>query len=84
MRKPNWDIRRRGDTWKGGGINGGGIVGASDEIGGYPIDRPTTPADVAATLFSALGIRLDHELPSPGGRPLPVAEYSARPIAELL
>jgi hypothetical protein len=68
----------------GGGIKGGQVVGASDPIGGYPTDRPTPPADVAATLFRALGISLTQELPSPGNRPLPVVEYSARPIAELL
>jgi hypothetical protein len=68
----------------GGGIKGGQIIGASDATGGYPTDRPTPPADVAATLFSALGIRLTQELPSPGNRPLPVVEYSARPIRELL
>jgi hypothetical protein len=68
----------------GGGLKGGQIVGASDAIGGYPIDRPTTPADVAATLYSALGISLTKELPSPGNRPIPVVDYSARPIRELL
>jgi hypothetical protein len=68
----------------GGGIKGGQVIGASDEIGGYPTDRPTTPSDVAATLFSALGIGLTTELPSPGNRPLPVVEYAAKPITELL
>ncbi|HLK61014.1 MAG TPA: DUF1501 domain-containing protein, partial [Chthonomonadaceae bacterium] len=68
----------------GGGLKGGQIVGASDAIGGYPTDRPTSPADVAATLYSALGISLTKELPSPGGRPLPVVEYAARPLKELL
>jgi len=67
----------------GGGIKGGRVVGASDEIGGYPTDRPTPPADVAATLFKALGISLEHELPGPAGRPIPVVDYSARPITEL-
>src|SRR5437588_6832053 len=68
----------------GGGIKGGHVIGASDPIGGYPTDRPTTPADVAATIFSALGIAPNTELPSPGNRPLPVAEYSAQAISELL
>ncbi|HLJ55016.1 MAG TPA: DUF1501 domain-containing protein [Chthonomonadaceae bacterium] len=68
----------------GGGIKGGHIVGASDPIGGYPTDRPTNPADVAATLYSALGISLTKELPSPGNRPIPVVDYAARPITELL
>jgi hypothetical protein len=68
----------------GGGLKGGQIVGASDAIGGYPTDRPASPADVAATLYTALGISLTKELPSPGGRPIPVVDYSARPIHELL
>ncbi len=68
----------------GGGIKGGHVVGASDEIGGYPKDRPTTPADVAATLYRALGIDLEHALIGPGNRPIPVVDYSARPLTELL
>ena len=68
----------------GGGLKGGQIVGASDPIGGYPVDRPASPADVAATLYSALGISLTKELPSPGNRPIPVVDYAARPIRELL
>ncbi|HZO91632.1 MAG TPA: DUF1501 domain-containing protein [Chthonomonadaceae bacterium] len=68
----------------GGGIKGGQVIGASDEIGAYPTDRPTTPADVAATLYSALGISLTTELPGPGNRSLPVVEHSARPICQLL
>jgi hypothetical protein len=68
----------------GGGIKGGGIIGASDEIGAYPKDRPTPPEDVAATLYSALGIPLTYALPAPGNRPVPVVDYSARAIKELL
>ncbi len=68
----------------GGGLKGGGIVGASDEIGAYPKDRPTPPEDVAATLYSALGIPLTYALPAPGNRPVPVVDYSARAIKELL
>ena len=41
-------------------------------------------AQKTRTLLTALGIAPDTELPSPGGRPLPVAEYSAKPITELL
>ena len=67
----------------GGGIKGGRVIGASDAIGGYPVDRPTTPADVVATLYMALGIDLTKELPSPGGRPVPVVDYTARPLTEL-
>src|SRR5262249_37882110 len=68
----------------GGGIQGRQVVGASDERGASPVPPPPTPADVAATLYSALGISLTHELPSPGNRPLPIVEYAAHPIRELL
>ena len=40
----------------GGGIRGGHVIGASDKRGEHPVDRPTTPADVGATILSRLGI----------------------------
>ncbi len=40
----------------GGGIQGGRVIGASDKRGEHPADRPTTPADVGATILSRLGI----------------------------
>ena len=40
----------------GGGLRNGQIIGASDAIGAYPIDQPITPADLTATLHTALGI----------------------------
>src|SRR5690349_895054 len=43
----------------GGGIKGGQAVGASDDIGASPKDRPTTPAQVAATIYRALGVPLE-------------------------
>src|SRR5213080_462200 len=47
----------------GGGVKGGTVVGASDDIGGAPKDRPVTSQEVAATIFHALGIGLEIELP---------------------
>ncbi|MFO0967198.1 MAG: DUF1501 domain-containing protein [Gemmataceae bacterium] len=40
----------------GGGVGGGRVYGASDAQGAYPRDHPATPADLAATVFRALGI----------------------------
>ncbi len=40
----------------GGGVTGGNVVGASDEQGGYPVDAPQTPENMAATIYDALGI----------------------------
>jgi uncharacterized protein (DUF1501 family) len=67
----------------GGGVQGGRVVGASDEIGGYPAERPTTPGDIAATVYHALGIDLKTELPGPQGRPFAVVDASVREIKEL-
>jgi hypothetical protein len=67
----------------GGGIKGGRVVGASDEIGAQPIDRPTTPAEIAATLYHALGVDLDYELPGLQGRPIRVVDHGVEPIREL-
>lgn len=67
----------------GGGVKGGQVVGASDEIGAYPKDRPIPAAAVSATVMHALGITLDTELPGPQGRPIRVAEHGVEPVMEL-
>jgi hypothetical protein len=67
----------------GGGVKGGQIVGSSDEIGAYPKDRPVTPAEVAATMMSALGIDLETELPGLQGRPIRVVDHGVDPIHAL-
>lgn len=40
----------------GGGIRGGQVYGATNENGGYVIDKPVSPADLSATILSHLGI----------------------------
>lgn len=67
----------------GGPIKGGNVVGSSDDIGGYPKDRPTTPAEVAATIYHGLGIDLETELPGAQGRPIPLVDRGTDPIKEL-
>ncbi len=67
----------------GGGVKGGRVVGASDEIGAYPKDRPVTPGEVAATICQSLGIDLDTELSGVQGRPIRVVEHGINPIHEL-
>ena len=68
----------------GGGIKGGQVVGASDDIGAMPKDRPTTPAEIAATIYKGLGIPLTLELPGAQGRPIPLVERGVEPISELI
>jgi len=67
----------------GGPIKGGQAVGASDETGYAPKDRPVTTAEIAATVFHGLGINLDTELPGPQGRPLRLVDHGVEPIGEL-
>jgi hypothetical protein len=67
----------------GGGIKGGQVIGSSDDLGAAPKDRPTTPGEVAATVFKGLGIDLGTELPGAGGRPIPLVDRGVEPIAEL-
>ena len=44
------------DVLAGGGILGGQPYGASDARGESPIDKPVTPADIAHTVYHAMGI----------------------------
>ncbi len=67
----------------GGPIQGGRVVGESDELGYAPKTRPVTPGEVAATVYKGLGLDPHRELPGPQNRPLPLVEYSVKPIAEL-
>ena len=67
----------------GGAIKGGRVVGASDEIGYAPKDRPVTTAEIAATVYHGLGIDLATELPGPQGRPIRLADHGVEPITEL-
>lgn len=52
----------------GGGIPGGGIIGASDEIGYSPKETPVTPSDLFATQCQVFGV------PIPSGLAATVVE----------
>jgi hypothetical protein len=67
----------------GGGIRAGQVVGESDRTAAFPKTDPMTPADLHATVFTALGYdphRITYE--SPEGRPFPLSEGT--PIRRLL
>ena len=59
----------------GGGVKGGRVVGKSDEIGGYPVERPVKPAEVVATIYHSLGLDLETHLPGPQSRPFPAGGF---------
>lgn len=74
-------------VFAGAGIQGGQTIGASDRIGAYPANSMFTPADLAATIYQALGIdpetevtdRLNRALKLCTGRPID-ALYSAASV----
>jgi len=67
----------------GGGVKGGRVVGKSDDIGGYPVERPVKPSEIVATIYHSLGLDLETDLPGPAGRPFPLVDYGTQPIREL-
>ena len=66
----------------GSGIQGGRVVGSSDEKGAEPAMNPKTPQDVLATMYRHLGIDTTVQYSDHSGRPHPVLP-SGNPIEEL-
>ncbi len=67
----------------GGGIKGGQVIGATDRRGGSIQERPLGPGDLAATVFSHLGIDPGSHWFNPSGRPTPLVETGS-PISGLV
>jgi hypothetical protein len=62
----------------GGGIKGGQVIGESDAIGGSPAAQPVTPADIHATVLTALGYDPKGlTFMTADGRPMPLSEGEA-------
>lgn len=69
--------------WAGGGIQTGGIIGATDKRGEDVIERPCSPGDFLATIYRHLGIAADQiSIPDFSGRPNLILPRGA-PIPEL-
>ena len=62
---------------------GGQVIGASDRTGESPLDQPVTPRDLAATIYTLLGLDPQQILNTPDGRPIPLTQ-DGQPIAQLL
>ncbi|HEX4131318.1 MAG TPA: DUF1501 domain-containing protein [Pirellulales bacterium] len=69
-RTPKINARGGRDHWSnagsiffsGGGTKQGQVLGGTDKQGAFPTSRPYSPADVAATIYRALGIATDQRL----------------------
>ena len=68
----------------GGGIAGGQAIGRTSADGMTVEERPVAVPDFMATICKALGIDPSKQNLSDVGRPIRIADPSARPIAEAL
>jgi uncharacterized protein (DUF1501 family) len=58
----------------GAGVRGGQVIGQTDRQGGSVTRRPVAPADVACTVYEALGIDPRKPLVTPDGRPVEILD----------
>ena len=58
----------------GGGVRGGAVYGSSDKYAAEPATNPTTPADLAATIYHLLGVDPRTEIRDRFGRPLTLCD----------
>ena len=71
------------NLWAGGGIQTGGVIGASDKRGEDVIDRISRPGDFLATIYHHLGIDAEKIfLKDYTGRPVPILPHG-KAIPEL-
>ncbi|MEM7233637.1 MAG: DUF1501 domain-containing protein [Planctomycetota bacterium] len=68
----------------GGGVQGGQVVGSSDALGELPKDRPVSPSDLAATIYTLLGVDPARELKTSDGRPIRLTPDGSKVIPELV
>jgi uncharacterized protein (DUF1501 family) len=68
----------------GGGVQGGRIVGRTDDLGYFPVEDPVHIHDLHATILHLLG--LDHERLTfkHQGRPFRLTDVAGKVVAKLL
>lgn len=67
----------------GAGTQVGQVVGASDKQAAYPITRSYSPSDIAATIYSAIGLDTEHRITDARNLPHKVLDHG-QPILEVL
>ncbi len=63
----------------GAGTPAGTVIGQTDDEGGRPIESEYYPTDIAATLYTKLGISLDTVHHMPDGRPVRLCDGNVIP-----
>lgn len=67
----------------GGAVKGGTVVGSTDDRAEQVTERPVSPADLAATLYTILGIDPDAELLTSDNRPIKLVNGGSA-VSEIL
>jgi len=67
----------------GGGVRRGEVVGATNALGEVVVDSPVTPQDLAATIYTALGIPLHTWYRAQDGRPIELVP-TGKPVRQLI
>lgn len=91
-RTPKLNTRGGRDHWPrvfsvalaGAGIRGGTVVGTSDAVGESPRERPVTPSELAATIYTLLGVSPGLELKTSDGRSVRLVMDGSKPVSELM
>ena len=89
-RTPTVNVSSGRDHWSsagiacfaGAGVPGGSVVGQTDAIGGRSVGKEYFPQDIAATIYTKLGIPLDTTHKKGDGRPMRLCH--GRVIEELM
>jgi hypothetical protein len=68
----------------GGNLRVGQVIGSTDSLGAYALDRPIHFREVFATMYRHLGIGPDSFLKDIAGRPVPVLAGEHEPIREVI
>lgn len=66
----------------GAGLKRGLVLGQTDRNAVAPTQRPVTPAELLATIYTVLGIDIESRFQSPDGRPIALVDHAA-PVKEL-
>ncbi len=67
----------------GAGVRGGIVFGSTDKDAAYAVDHPTSPEDLAATVFDRLGIDPEMRIHDQQNRPVPLVD-GGRVVREIL
>lgn len=67
----------------GGGLKVGQVVGRTNPLGEFVTDTPVTPADLAATIYTVMGVNLHSWYRAQDGRPIELCP-EGKPVRDLV